>query len=173
MTNSASPTKDFIDLQPAELADYPAILALNADAVPDVNLIDHQALQSLHEQALALIVARDLRDDSIAGFLLILDESAHYESVNYRFFKNGYEAFVYVDRVVVSPDHQRLGIGKRFYQRLFELSADRPAACEVNVRPMNQQSLSFHQQLGFEKIAEQETEGGSKRVAMLLRPAVS
>jgi predicted GNAT superfamily acetyltransferase len=171
MSKPITPTEDFIELQPADPTDYPEILSLNTNAVPDVNLIDATILASLHDQALALLVARDRRDGQIAGFLLILDEAADYASVNYLFFKEHYPAFVYVDRIVVGPDHQRLGIGKRFYQQLFELGADKPAACEVNVYPMNEQSLTFHRQLGFETVGEQETEGGSKRVALLLRNA--
>lgn len=162
-----------IRLRQARIEDYPDILRLNTDAVPDVNLIDANVLKNLHEQAAALVVAQEQSSGSIAGFLLIITEGADYDSLNYRYFAANYPSFAYVDRVVVSPDHQRKGIGKLFYQFLFELADGRPATCEVNVVPPNEQSMAFHQQLGFAKVDEQATEGGSKRVALLVRPGES
>jgi predicted GNAT superfamily acetyltransferase len=164
-----------IELQPVAASDYETILELNSDAVPDVNLLDRSALQSLHEQAAAFIVARDTQatvpEDSIGGFMLLLDAHADYASVNYQYFKHHYESFLYVDRIVVRPDHQRMGIGRRLYEELFRLAGENPATCEVNVRPPNPRSLAFHEELGFQKVDEQDTEGGSKRVALLVRTA--
>jgi hypothetical protein len=39
--------------------------------------------------------------------------------------------------------------------------------CEVNVRPANESSMRYHETHGFLKVGSQETEGGSKEVAML------
>jgi len=41
--------------------------------------------------------------------------------------------------------------------------------CEVNLRPPNEGSMHFHQRLGFRQVAEQESEGGTKTVALLVR----
>jgi len=162
--------KDAISYSNARASDYPTILALNAQAVPDVNLIDTDKLAHLHQQAVALIAARDPKDaDVVAGFLLALDESASYESVNYRYFQQHYPEFVYVDRIVVDPDYKRQGIGRSFYARLFELAGSKPVTCEVNLLPANPDSLAFHTRLGFRQVGEQNTEAGSKRVALLVR----
>jgi predicted GNAT superfamily acetyltransferase len=40
---------------------------------------------------------------TIAAFLLAFREGAGYDSVNYRWFAQRYERFLYVDRVVVAP----------------------------------------------------------------------
>ena len=170
---SCSEASESIELQPATANDYEVILALNSNAIPDVNLLDRKVLKSLHKQAVALIVARDMRTPvsggSVGGFMLLLDEHADYASANYQYFKRHYESFLYVDRIVVSPEHQRMGIGRRLYEELFQLAGEFPATCEVNVVPPNPRSLAFHEQLGFSKVGEQDTEGGSKRVALLVR----
>jgi predicted GNAT superfamily acetyltransferase len=42
-------------------------------------------------------------------------------------------------------------------------------SCEVNVVPMNAGSLRFHMRLGFDSVGQQATEGGKKRVSLLVR----
>ena len=158
-----------IELRDARSEDYPEILRLNTAAVPNVNQIDAEKLKELHQQAAALVVAQEKGSGDIAGFLLIITEGADYDSLNYQYFTANYPSFAYVDRVVVSPDHQRKGIGRLFYQCLFEIAAGRPTTCEVNIEPPNEQSMAFHQQLGFTPVAEQATEGGTKRVALMVR----
>jgi predicted GNAT superfamily acetyltransferase len=39
--------------------------------------------------------------------------------------------------------------------------------CEVNLDPPNPESLAFHARLGFARVGEQETKGGSVTVALL------
>ena len=46
----------------------------------------------------------------------------------------------------------------------------RPVSCEVDVVPENPGSLRFHEALGFESVGQQDTEGGEKRVRLLVRP---
>jgi len=159
-----------ISYRPATAADYDAILALNTAAVPSVNLIAADVLSGLHRQAVALLVGEDCAvSNSVTGFVLALDETSDYDSVNYTYFQENYPQFVYVDRIVVSPQYQQLGIGRHFYERLFNLAAGKPVTCEVNLLPPNPNSLAFHKRLGFVQVAEQDTEGGSKRVALMVR----
>lgn len=171
--NPSAFSNELIRLREANVEDYAEILRLNTDAVPDVNLIDNATLQHLHDQAAAFMVAEDKLSATIAGFLLVMTDGAAYDSLNYQYFTANYTNFAYVDRIVVSPDHQRKGIGKLFYQYLFHFAGDRPATCEVNVEPPNEQSMAFHKQLGFASVGEQATEGGTKRVALLVRPGGS
>ena len=39
--------------------------------------------------------------------------------------------------------------------------------CEVNLRPPNEGSIAYHERHGFKRVGTQETEGGSKEVAMM------
>ncbi len=155
-------------IEHAVRSDYAQILALNAEAMPHVNLIDARELEELHEQATVLLVARD-EQQRVAGFLLALPETASYGSANFRFFQERFDRFAYVDRIVVSPEHRGLGIGARLYAGLFESAGDQLVTCEVNLEPPNPGSMSFHEALGFARVGEQDTEGGSKRVALMAR----
>lgn len=151
-------------------SDYPAILDLNDGAVPHVNSIPLARLTHLHGQSLYLGVARG-DDERVAGFLLALIETADYDSENFTWFKARYPRFAYVDRVVVSPDFHRRGVGAALYADLAQHLPDGCPylTCEVNLRPPNAPSLAFHRKLGFEPVGEQETGGGSKRVCLLAR----
>lgn len=159
-----------LEIEPASVADYHAILTENANAVPSVNLIDADALAALHDQAFVLLAARDSeRGGLLSGFLLALAERADYSSPNYRFFQSRFDTFVYVDRIVVSPLYRRRGVGRLLYRALFDMAPATRVTCEVNLKPPNPESLTFHTGLGFRMVGEQDTEGGSKRVALLVR----
>ncbi len=155
-----------IHFEPATEADYQDILRLNEAAVPAVSSIDEPALAELHRQAQFLTLARS--EGKLAGFLLVLNEQADYASLNYQYFKNHYDRFLYVDRIVVSEACRGQGIGASLYTALFEAAPDIPrVTCEVNVRPPNPGSLRFHGSLGFDVVGEQDTDGGAKRVALM------
>lgn len=152
----------------ATAADYPAILTLNQAAIPEVSHLDSQALAALHRQAKLLTVAR--AEGTVAGFMLILTEGADYGSLNYQYFAERYDAFHYVDRIVVGENFRRQGVGAGLYELLFEAAANAPrVTCEVNLRPPNPGSLRFHESLGFQVVGEQDTDGGEKRVALMVR----
>ncbi len=154
----------------ATSADYPAILELNQAAIPEVSHLDEAALTALHQQAVLLTVARS--GEKLAGFMLILKEGAEYGSVNYQYFAENYHAFHYVDRIVVGEPFRRQGVGAALYRILFEAAASSPrVTCEVNLQPPNPASVQFHQTLGFVIVGEQETDGGKKRVALMVREA--
>lgn len=162
-----------ITIHEARPTDYVAVLKLNEDAVPNVNSISTRTLEYLHAQSCLFCLAMD--SSNLAGFLLALPESATYESPNFRFFKDQYPHFAYVDRIVVSPDYRRHGVGRNLYAALFDdVRNNKPlVACEVNLIPPNPDSVRFHENLGFEEVGQQETEQGTKRVSLLTCPVPS
>lgn len=147
---------------------YSEILQLNEGAVPHVNSIPLHMLSKLADESRHFLVAFNKKE--VAGFVLALDEKADYESPNFRYFCNEFRRFMYVDRIVVNPDFQRLGIGRLLYDTLLQRIGDIPVlTCEVNIKPPNPDSLAFHERLGFTGIGEQDTENGAKRVKLMAR----
>lgn len=152
--------------------DLPAVHAINQAEVPAVGSVTAEALGRLAELSLIALVAE--LDERVAGFCLVLPPGADYGSVNYRWFAERYDDFVYLDRVAISPDFQRRGVGRALYGEVERLAAARrPSAgqflLEVNLRPRNDTSLAFHAELGFVEVGRQETDYGAL-VSMMAKP---
>jgi predicted GNAT superfamily acetyltransferase len=110
--------------------------------------------------------------DDRAAFMLAFDQRADYDSPNFLWFKQRMPRFVYVDRVVVSSSHRRLGLARALYEDLFRcaLATDHAEiACEVNAHPPNPLSDAFHASLGFELMGEADLEDRAKSVRYLRR----
>ncbi|MBT8103249.1 MAG: GNAT family N-acetyltransferase [Gammaproteobacteria bacterium] len=152
------------DVIPDDLAD---VLRLNQSSVPHVSGIDLAQMQWFADHAHYFRVVR--QDGLLAGFLIGLRPGLPYESPNYRWFGKRYRDFGYVDRVAVAPSARRRGVASRLYQD-FATTLGRDVGvmtCEVNIRPANDSSMRYHEQLGFVRVGSQETEGGKKEVALL------
>ncbi len=161
------------DLIPADLD---RVLDINNAAVPAVGLLDRPGLDHLVEQsivALAADVEAGDGDRGVVGFCLVLGPDARYDSVNFRWFAERYDSFVYLDRVAVDPAWHGRGIGRTFYERVAEQVAAAGGAeelcLEVNLRPRNDPSLAFHARLGFTEVGQQETPYGAL-VSLQTRP---
>jgi predicted GNAT superfamily acetyltransferase len=148
------------------ISDLEDVLALNEASVPHVNSLTPRDMQWFLENAPYF---RLIRGDRLAGFLIGLGPGLDYSSLNYRYFCEKYEVFGYVDRVAVATESQRLGIASRLYEDYAAtLRGFAPVmTCEVNLRPPNEGSLVYHERHGFKRVATQETEGGSKLVALM------
>ena len=159
-----------ITIQDAVAREIPAILAMNNAAVPNVNALTQDELQQLIDCAVYFRTAR--RDGVLAGFLLGLDHTADYASPNYQWFRQNYERFIYIDRVVVAKPHRGHGVGRVFYADVQSFAEPRAPflTCEVNLEPRNDVSLLFHGTYGFKEVGQQATEGGTKRVSLLAKP---
>ena len=133
-----------------------------------------------------------------AAFLLAFDQDADYDGPNYMWHKthlaqraqlagsNGPDRqngtgdqqnaalnrFFYVDRIVVSPAHQRQGLARLLYQDLFRIAEAQGTSrvlCEVNSDPPNPASDAFHASLGFEALGEAWLPDRRKTVRYLAR----
>ena len=152
--------------------DLAAIHAINQAEVPAVGEETAEALGAIAAESVITVVADGGGD--IAGFCFVLGPGADYASLNYAWFAERYDDFVYLDRVAIAPSFQRRGIGRRMYAEVERLAAERrPSATdfllEVNLKPRNDTSLAFHAELGFVEVGQRDSTGG-KIVSMMAKP---
>ena len=108
-------------------------------------------------------------NNNLLGFAIVMGSLSEYSSPNFLYFKKKYNDFMYIDRIAISEKYQRKGFGSLIYNELYNQSKNLviPLCCEVNTKPINQQSLDFHKKLGFSII--EEISFGKKIVAMLVK----
>lgn len=129
------------------------ILALNAASVAVLSPMDDARFEHLRALCSLLKVAE--LDGAVAGFLMGFCDGTAYNSVNYRWFSANCEAFLYIDRVVVSSAHRGRGIASRFYEHAIEWSRERglrSLVAEIDIEPPNEASLQFHRRFGFREM---------------------
>ena len=165
-----------MQLRPYHQDDLATIHTINEAAYPAVGTETIEALAFIAEESvIALVVDDDCGNGiEIAGFCLVLAPGADYDSMNYRWFADRYDDFIYLDRVAISPAFQRRGIGRALYAEVERQAVDRrPTATdftlEVNLRPRNDTSLAFHADLGFVEVGQQETDYGAL-VSLMSKP---
>jgi len=156
----------------ARLDDVPALAVLNDAAVPAVNALGAAGLAAHLPACDVALVVDDPATGAPLAFLLALAPGAAYASENYRWFSTHRPGSLYVDRIVVAPHGHGRGVGRALYGAVDDAAVRAGLAevtCEVNLDPPNPGSLAFHGRLGFERVGEQVTKGGSVRVALLAR----
>jgi predicted GNAT superfamily acetyltransferase len=155
-------------LRDATPGDWPAILALNEESVHFLSPMDTARLTQLAKAACYLRVIEE--DGILAAFLLGFRKGADYDSPNFLWFDARFDDFVYVDRVVVSPEFRGRRLADRLYDDFETFARANGVArvtCEVNVEPPNPVSLRFHARRGFREVGREGYAG--KTVAMLER----
>jgi hypothetical protein len=151
-------------------ADLDAVLSLNQSEVPHVGSVDLEKMRWYATNASYFRVA--MRDDQLAAYLVGFRPGTGYTSPNYLWFCDNYDDFAYVDRIAVAKFARRSRIASRLYD---DFAAAMPGTvdvmtCEVNVRPANESSMTFHRRLGFDLVGSLVSDDGDKEVAMLAKP---
>ncbi len=148
-------------------SDLDIILSLNQKSIPAVSS------SNLEQLAYFLNISTYFKSikirDQIAGFLVGLMPGENYSSENYIWVNKNQHSFIYVDRIIIKEEFRNMGIGSFFYDHLVKNFSKKikNIICEVNVRPMNTQSMNFHLKYGFSEIGRKNTENGEKRVAYM------
>lgn len=141
--------------------------ALNQSEVPHVGDIDEERLAHLFASA-AYFPVLELEGD-LAGFVICLDQDADYDSLNFLWFKERYDRFFYVDRIIVTSAFRRRGLASRLYDACLAhgkvLDFD-VLALEYNIEPPNPVSAEFHRVYGFEEVGRRRDADGVKEVSM-------
>lgn len=148
-------------------SDFAGILHLNAESVHFLSLLTLEKLEQLHEQAVYHRVVET--DGQVVAFLLAFHEASLYDSLNYVWFCDHYDHFLYVDRIVVSPACRGQKLGNRLYEDLISFARENNfprITCEVDIEPLNEVSQRFHARFGFQEVGTQQVACADKRVSM-------
>ena len=158
------------DVQPHDLD---SVLALNNAAGSTILPLDAAALRTLHDEARYFRLAEI--DGHIAGFLLAMREDADYASPNFRWFRDHYPEFVYIDRIVIAKPYRGLGLGRVFYADVTSYAELRVPllACEVFLEPRDDVSVLFHGTWGFHEVGQQTMPDVDRRVSLLAKTLCS
>jgi predicted GNAT superfamily acetyltransferase len=163
-------TRDTVNIRDTVTDDLDAALRLNNVNLPELNELDLAEITRLHGLALdgGAALTAELAG-RFAGFCLVYPPGVDYGSLNYRWFSERYDRFVYLDHIAVDTSVRRSGAGRAMYAELVQrFTGVWPVLlCEVNVRPRNDASLDFHHSIGFREVGRQDTDGGNKTVSLL------
>lgn len=142
------------------------LLKLNNDSAENLSSLDVERANQLLGQC---FMGAHVGDDAL---LLALDQDAAYDNPNFRWFKERFDRFVYVDRVVVSEKSRGQGMGRALYGALFSRAVAKGHArvvCEINLDPPNPGSDAFHMAMGFAPIGQAYLHGRDKTVRYFAR----
>ncbi len=154
-------------IRKAEIKDYDRILGLNDESVHFLSPLTKDKLKSIISQSEMFNVIEV--DGQVEAFVLALREEKAYDSVNYLWFSDHYNHFLYIDRVVVSVKMHRKGLGNILYDLVLNHAKSTSVpyvAAEIDIKPPNPVSLSFHERFGFKEVGKQTIGGGKKIVSL-------
>lgn len=135
-----------------------ALLELNNRFAHQTSPLEERSWSQLVGMALAALTI-----DPPSSLIVALDQDAPYDSPNFRWFRDRFPRFVYVDRIVVAEEVWGRGLARALYEAVIA-QARRDGhdliACEVNRVPANPASDAFHTRMGFVEAGRSELPGG-------------
>jgi predicted GNAT superfamily acetyltransferase len=146
-----------------------AVLALNNTAGRSILVLDAVQLRYFYDHADYFRVAEI--DGHLAGFLIALRDGSDYNSPNYRWFREHYPSFVYIDRIVIANAYRRHGLGRIFYCDVNSFAEVRVPllTCEVFLEPVDDVVVLFHGTYGFQEVGQQRMGEHGPQVSLLAK----
>jgi hypothetical protein len=156
-----------VNIHPLQPKDVPSLWRINEEGLPGVGKVSEAAIADLLSLAELPLGAFD--GSELVGFVLCLVPGTRYASLNYAWFNEHYQKFLYVDRIAISQTHRNRQVGTQLYASVIEYANQRrwPIAAEVSLKPPNPGSMRFHGRHDFREVGTLHHERQS--VTMLLR----
>ena len=153
--------------------DVPALWRINEEGLPGVGKVSEAAMADL--LTLAELPLGAFEGDELVGFVLCLLPGTRYASLNYAWFNQRYDDFVYVDRIAVAKSHRDRQVGTLLYGEVIKHADERgwPIAAEVSLVPPNPGSMRFHGRHSFSEVGILEHEKQSVTMVMREGPVTS
>ena len=147
--------------------DVEAMWAINEEGLPGTGQVSQVELAALLDRS--NLAMGCFKSGGMLGFVICLPPGTDYGSLNYAWFDERYDAFVYVDRIAVAEVHRNKGVGSHLYDQVISFAETTltPVAAEVNLEPPNPGSMRFHERFAFEEVGVLHHD--AKSVSMLLR----
>ncbi len=158
------------DVREAELD---SVLALNNVVGPRILSLDAARLRWFYAHASYFRVAEI--DGVVAGFLIAMRENTGHTSPNFRWFRERYPEFVYIDRIVISESYRRDGLGRILYCDVTSYAEVRVPllTCEVFLEPRDDAVVLFHGTYGFNEVGQHVMADVGRPVSLLAKPLCS
>jgi predicted GNAT superfamily acetyltransferase len=161
-------------IRDAQPSDFAAIVRLNLESEHFLSRMTPARLGQLAAQCAFLRVA-EVRGE-VAAFLMAFAPHSAYDSENFRWFRERYASFLYIDRIAVDARQRGGGLGRELYEDLFALARaggfERVVA-EFDIDPPNPVSARLHERFGFREVGVRSVSYAAKRVAMQEAPLVA
>jgi len=147
--------------------DIPLIWKINEQGLPGTGKVSQQEIVEL--LIIAELAIGAFEGEQLVGFVLCFLPRTDYASLNYAWFNQRYQEFLYVDRIAVSENHRNQTIGSLLYQQVISYAKqyNYPIAAEVSLNPPNPGSMRFHHRFNFTEIGVFNQQ--SKSVTMMMR----
>ena len=158
-----------MDIIALSASDIDAMWAINEQGLPGTGKVSKEEIGQLLEFSSLSVGVFD--QSELLGFVICLPPNTVYGSLNYAWFNEHYDSFVYVDRIAVAEEKRNRGVGSSLYNHVVSYSKQHavPVAAEVNQEPPNPGSMRFHHRFGFEEVGV--LHHAEKSVTMFLRQA--
>ena len=95
-----------------ETIDLDTLIMINELSIPAVNSITKAQFEWFYKNSLYFKLIQSAEKE-VQGFLLTLNSSLDYESLNYKWFQERYDDFAYVDRIAILEKYKRNGLGRK------------------------------------------------------------
>ena len=166
MTNIDS-IRDSLSIDKLVESDITLMLEINEQGLPGTGKVNQQEMRKLLE--LSELSLGVFANKKLLGFVICLLPKTEYGSLNYAWFNERYDEFIYVDRIAVATDARNQGIGSMLYEKVFEYAKSNniPVTAEVSLRPPNRGSDRFHLRHGYDVVGE--LDHGEKAVTMYIK----
>ena len=155
-----------LEMKPLSKTDVDSVWKINEDGLPGTGKVSHEEIEALLDYSSLAVGA--YYGEKLVGFVICLPPKTAYGSLNYAWFNQRYNDFLYVDRIAVATQYQNQKIGTLLYDfvKINAIENGIPVTAEVNIQPPNPGSMRFHDRHGFQQVGTLDHD--EKSVAMLV-----